>query len=83
MSRRKYRDWNRLIGVPVEIRQYGATIRTGVVDDVMPDSSMLWLMADSSHGRTLYNAHEDFEVWIELELLEAHHLLQVAAPVSV
>jgi hypothetical protein len=83
MSRRLYRDWNRLIGVPVEIRQYGRVVRSGVVDDVMPDSSMLWLMADSAHGRTLFHAAEDYEVWIEPELLEAHHLLQVAAPISV
>ena len=48
----------------------------------MPDSSMLWLMADSSQGRTLYSAYEGHEAWIEPELLEAHHLLQVAAPVT-
>ena len=81
MPLRKYRDWNRLVGVPVEIRQYGRTIRAGIVDDVMPDSSLLWLMADSTQGRALFNAREDYEVWLELDLLETHHLLQVAAPV--
>lgn len=70
--------------MPVEIRQYGRVIRAGVVDDVMPDSSVLWLLADASEGRTLYSAAEDFEVWIDLELLEIHHQLQgrVAAAVS-
>ncbi|MGK3647667.1 hypothetical protein [Pseudarthrobacter enclensis] len=83
MARVPFPDWSRLIGIPVQIRQYGTAIRSGVVDDVMPDSSMLWLMADSAHGRTLFHAAEDYEAWIELELLEAHHLLQVAAPISV
>ena len=84
MSCRRYQDWNRLTGIPVEIRQYGRVVRAGVVDDVMPDSSVLWLLADSSQGRTLYSAAEDFEVWIDLELLEIHHQLQgrVAAAVS-
>jgi hypothetical protein len=82
MGLRRYQDWYRLIGVPVEIRQYGRTVRNGVVDDAMPDSSMVWLMADALQGRTLYSLHEGHEVWIEPELLEAHHLLQVAAPVS-
>ena len=84
MSCRRYHDWNRLTGIPVEIRQYGRVVRAGVVDDVMPDSSVLWLLADSSQGRTLYSAAEDFEVWIDLELLDIHHQLQgrVAAAVS-
>ncbi|KSU76872.1 hypothetical protein GA0061083_2287 [Pseudarthrobacter enclensis] len=82
MARVPFPDWSRLIGIPVQIRQYGTAIRSGVVDDAMPDSSMLWLMADSSQGRTLYSAYEGHEAWIEPELLEAHHLLQVAAPVT-
>ncbi|TQS88306.1 hypothetical protein EU811_21350 [Arthrobacter sp. TS-15] len=35
----KHEDWTRLINTPVEIRQYGQTIRTGIVDSAMPDSS--------------------------------------------
>lgn len=43
---RKHGDWSLLINALVEIRQNGQVIRTGFVEDVMPDSSVLWLASD-------------------------------------
>ncbi|MBT2514117.1 hypothetical protein [Arthrobacter sp. ISL-30] len=59
-----YDDWSRLIGTPVEIRKDSLTVRTGVVDDAMADSSVLWLAADDAAGRTLFAASEGYEAWI-------------------
>lgn len=63
-------NWSRLIGAPVEIRKDFLTVRTGVVDDAMPDSSALWLAADRTHGRTLYAAAEGYHVWIRPQELD-------------
>jgi hypothetical protein len=38
-------DWQRALGQYVEIRRAGKTIRTGVVEAVMPDNSILWIAA--------------------------------------
>lgn len=56
MALSNYPDWNRLTGATVEIRRNGELIRTGTVDDVMPDSTALWLAADSSHPQAIYEA---------------------------
>lgn len=36
----------------------------------MPDSTLLWLAADAAHGRELFSAAENYEVWIEPRLLD-------------
>ncbi|ABM10804.1 hypothetical protein [Paenarthrobacter aurescens] len=38
---REHVEWSLLIGTTVEIRQDVKTIRTGIVQDAMPDSSAL------------------------------------------
>ena len=65
MTLHKYPNWNRLIGATVEIRQHGHTIRTGTVDDAMPDSSALWLAPEGVQPRGLYEAALEYEAWIE------------------
>ncbi|TDL36689.1 hypothetical protein [Arthrobacter nitrophenolicus] len=57
-------DWSRLVGIPVEIRKDFTLVRAGMVEDVMPDSSALWLAADAMAGRALFAAAEGYEVWI-------------------
>ncbi|PRB43021.1 hypothetical protein CQ020_05870 [Arthrobacter sp. MYb23] len=47
------------------MRQHRKMIRTGVIADVMPDSSMLWLAADQNERRTIYEAAEGYEIWID------------------
>lgn len=65
MTARKYPSWNRLIGAAVEIRQHGQTIRTGTVEEAMPDSSALWLASDGVHPRTMYETALKYEAWVE------------------
>jgi len=37
------KEWNLLIGAPVEITRWGTLVRIGIVEDAMPDSSLLWV----------------------------------------
>ena len=61
---RKQVGWNLLINMWVEIRCYGRVIRTGFVDDAMPDSSALWIAADANDPRQMFEASEGLEVWV-------------------
>lgn len=65
-----YRKWNLLIGAPVEIWKDGILVRSGVVEEAMPDASALWIRADGPRGRQLYLAAEGYEVMIEPHLLD-------------
>jgi hypothetical protein len=60
----KHDDWTQLVNAPVEVRRYGQTVRTGVVDNVMPDSSALWIAAEGIHPRQLFEAALAYEVWV-------------------
>ena len=75
----RYRDWSRLIGIPVEVRKDFEFVRAGVVDDAMEDSSALWLAADASGGRALFAAAEGYEVWIRPRELEGKLGYKMAA----
>ena len=65
----KYLKWKRLIGLPVEIRQAGQTVACGIVDDAMPDSSILWLAQRGPQLRTMYERSLKYEAWVDLEIL--------------
>ncbi|MDR6639627.1 hypothetical protein [Paenarthrobacter nitroguajacolicus] len=54
-------DWAALIGAEVEVKMDGKCVRSGLVDDAMPDSSIIWLAADHRNPRTLYEAQEATE----------------------
>ncbi|MCO4273817.1 hypothetical protein NG701_05125 [Pseudarthrobacter sp. HLT3-5] len=56
-------DWGKLVGVPVQLRQHGKFIRSGVVDAAMPDSSILWLAADGADERQMFDAALGYEAW--------------------
>lgn len=62
--------WRDLIGALVEVRKDGTIRGGGLVDDVMPDSSALWIAADGSANRVLIEAAEGYEVWVEPRPLE-------------
>ncbi|MDR7159821.1 hypothetical protein J2X42_002537 [Arthrobacter sp. BE255] len=64
-----YPDWKRLIGAHVEVRRGQQLARYGVVDDAMPDSSIVWLAADGINRRTMYEAAEGYSVWVEPQQL--------------
>jgi hypothetical protein len=70
MTSYRHHEWARLIGAPVDIKKHGEVIRTGIVDDAMPDSSMIWIASDEQSSRTLYEASEGFQVWVEPKQLE-------------
>ncbi|MCT9623938.1 hypothetical protein HWD94_02225 [Pseudarthrobacter equi] len=46
-------DWHRALGQYVEVRLHGKTLRTGVVDAVMPDGSILWISPEGPHPREM------------------------------
>lgn len=64
MTLYKHKDWTQLINAPVEVRQHGRTIRSGIVDSVMPDSSALWIAAEGVQPRQLFDAALGYEVWV-------------------
>ena len=70
MTSYRHHEWARLIGAPVEIQKHGDVIRTGIVDDAMPDSSMIWIASDEKSTRTLFEAAQGFQVWVEPRQLE-------------
>ena len=72
-------DWSRLIGTPVEIRKDFSIVRAGIVDDAMPDSSALWLAADSTYGRELFAAADGYQVWIRPQELGGKLCYKMAA----
>ena len=56
-------DWAMLRGAEVEVRLGKAVVRSGFVDDVMPDSSAIWLAYDGVQPRAIYDAGSGYEVW--------------------
>lgn len=66
----RHEQWSQLIGALVEVRNGKRSLRSGFVDDAMPDSSALWLSADGFDGRTFIDKAEGYEVWVEPRQLE-------------
>lgn len=65
MTKYRHDEWHLLVGAMVEIHKNGDLIRSGRVDDAMPDSSLIWLAADGPETRALFDAAEGVEVWVE------------------
>ncbi|RKO21817.1 hypothetical protein D7Z96_15245 [Pseudarthrobacter phenanthrenivorans] len=61
---RKHVEWSLLINALVDIRHNGQVIRSGFVDDAMPDSSALWIAADAAHPRQMFEAAQGHQVWV-------------------
>ena len=57
-------EWSLLINALVEIRRNGCAIRTGFVEDAMPDSSALWISAAANDPRQMFEASEGYKVWV-------------------
>ncbi|TDL40086.1 hypothetical protein E2R57_03985 [Arthrobacter nitrophenolicus] len=70
---RETESWARLVGAFVEIRQNHRSVRSGIVEHAMPDSSLLWLAADAINQRAMFAAADNYEVWV--------HPRPLAAPV--
>lgn len=63
-QRKRKREWRGLIGNVVEVHLDGQVYRRGLVDDVMPDSSGLWIALDANSPREYLDAASGFEVWV-------------------
>ncbi|BCW35944.1 hypothetical protein StoSoilA2_20000 [Arthrobacter sp. StoSoilA2] len=57
-------EWSTLINALVEVRHNGRVIRTGFVEDAMPDSSVLWIAADANDPRQMFDASQGLQVWV-------------------
>lgn len=58
--------WTPTPGAEVEIRQWGAHLRTGAVETVMPDGRGFWLAALGALPRLFIHLdYDDMEVWIQ------------------
>jgi hypothetical protein len=55
-------DWHQLIGSWVELRSGGSVVRTGEVEAVTADSSVLWLKFNGNHGRQMVFRTGGYEV---------------------
>lgn len=75
----QHAEWSQLVGAKVEIRYKGRVLRTGFVDDAMPDSSALWLAADADGPRQIYEESQGHQVWIAPQELpgELHYRMTV------
>ena len=56
-------DWQRALGQLVEVRRHGQVIRTGTVDTVMPDNSILWISTNGTHQREMVERAEGYQIY--------------------
>lgn len=70
---RKHVQWSLLRDTVVEIRLHGQVIRTGLVEDVMPDSSALWLAADSENPRQIFEVCRGHQAWVTPQQLSGEY----------
>jgi len=53
------------MGMPVQIRRRDVPIRQGLVEDITPDGSAIWLAQEGNFGRMLVHKDEEYKVWVE------------------
>ncbi|WP_459791917.1 hypothetical protein [Arthrobacter sp. AD-310] len=68
----KHVEWSLLINTYVEIHLHGRVIRTGFVEEAMPDSSALWIAADQDGPRQMFEAAQGHQVWVTPQELSGH-----------
>lgn len=56
-------DWHRALGQHVEIRRDGKPVRTGIVEAVMPDASLLWISAEGPNTRQMLSREDGYSVY--------------------
>ena len=56
-------DWQQLVGSWVELRSRGNVVRTGEVEVVTEDSSVMWLKFNGNHGRQMVAKTDGYEVF--------------------
>ena len=63
-------DWKRALGHYVEVRRFGEIVGTGTVEEVMPDSSILWISAEGAFLRYMVERAEGYEVYSRYPLVK-------------
>lgn len=56
-------DWQRTLGQYVQVRRHGEIVRSGTVEDVTPDSSILWISVDGADARQMIERAEGYAVY--------------------
>lgn len=56
-------DWCSVKGQSVEVRQLGEYVRSGTVEAVTEDNSILWIAFDGAHRRIMYERAEGHTLW--------------------
>lgn len=57
-------DWHLALGHYVEVKRNGRTARTGMVDEVMSDGSILWLAAAGVDSREMVERADGSEIYV-------------------
>jgi hypothetical protein len=57
-------DWQRTLGQHVEVRRKGKAVRTGTVEEVMPDNSILWISAAGASTREMVEREDGSEIYV-------------------
>ncbi|MDQ0801477.1 hypothetical protein QF050_003116 [Arthrobacter sp. SLBN-112] len=73
-------DWLLTKGTLVEARHRHHLARTGLVDDVTPDGSILWLAADGALTRHMIDKSDGYEIWSTYEKTHGATPQPLAAP---
>ena len=60
-------DWVPLLGQEISIVLRGHEVRNGVVDAVMPDGSILWIAAEATTPRAMFERAAGYEAWIRYQ----------------
>lgn len=63
-------DWQRALGQCVEIWLDGQRVRTGTVESVMPDNSILWIAAEAPDLRQMMLRDDGYQVFARYEWLD-------------
>jgi hypothetical protein len=56
-------DWHMLVGRTVEVWCLGEHILTGRVDQAANDDAVLWIAADGSRTRKLFDKRSGYQMW--------------------
>lgn len=56
-------DWNLALGQYVEVQRNGRTTRTGIVEQVMPNGSILWLAAEGVEPREMVERADGSKIY--------------------
>lgn len=81
MSLQLCTEWRLVQGVIVEVRLGSSPYRVGLVEDVMPDGSGIWLAADGIQSREFLEKAQGYSLWTTLVYYQpgVRHPLEASA----